>query len=313
MKEFFLYKSHLENNNIIREYFGGLLKTKRLGGWKHIYLFGKKFLQCPIFGLEAIRVKVEDGFKQLSINNQRLVTASVTNQKAFAQYRGAFRGKSVVLVAAGPTVNKFEPIKEAIYVGCNRAFKLDKIHFDFLFSIDKAGIDQFYDEFFAYDCIKFIGDQNLGEHYQISENKIPINEKTYRYITNAGTTIPTDYPLDISTSPLHNPPTVSLQALQFILYTQPSKVYIVGVDCTVGTKGHFVGKNADNTKRKEDVSFMDRVNIDEFKKFKQFAKTYYPDTEIISVNPVGLKGLFKDIYTDDNGKYVDENGLKIDL
>ena len=31
-------------------------------------------------------------------------------------------------------------------------------------------------------------------------------------------------------------------------------------------------------------------------KLKKFAKTYYPDTEIISVNPVGLKGIFKDVY-----------------
>ena len=31
-----------------------------------------------------------------------------------------------------------------------------------------------------------------------------------------------------------------------------------------------------------------------YKKIKQFAACYYPDTEIISINPVGLRGLFKD-------------------
>jgi len=35
-----------------------------------------------------------------------------------------------------------------------------------------------------------------------------------------------------------------------------------------------------------------------WKFFKEIAKKYCPDTEIISINPVGLKGLFhKDIYT----------------
>ena len=34
-------------------------------------------------------------------------------------------------------------------------------------------------------------------------------------------------------------------------------------------------------------------------RIKEFARQYYPETEIISINPVGLKGLFIDQYTDD--------------
>ena len=34
-----------------------------------------------------------------------------------------------------------------------------------------------------------------------------------------------------------------------------------------------------------------------YKKFKEFIDIYYPDVEVISVNPVGLKGLFRDVYT----------------
>ena len=41
-----------------------------------------------------------------------------------------------------------------------------------------------------------------------------------------------------------------------------------------------------------------------YKKLKKFIDIYYPDIEIISVNPVGLKGLFKDVYTQ---SYVDEH------
>jgi hypothetical protein len=33
-----------------------------------------------------------------------------------------------------------------------------------------------------------------------------------------------------------------------------------------------------------------------WKDLKKFAQIYYPDTEIISINPVGLKGLFTDVY-----------------
>ena len=36
--------------------------------------------------------------------------------------------------------------------------------------------------------------------------------------------------------------------------------------------------------------------VEPWKRLKLFANKLYPGTEIISVNPVGLKGLFKDIY-----------------
>ena len=36
--------------------------------------------------------------------------------------------------------------------------------------------------------------------------------------------------------------------------------------------------------------------LDKWEEIKAFALTYYPETEIISINPVGLKGIFKDVY-----------------
>ena len=64
---------------------------------------------------------------------QRLITASVVNQRAFSEFKNIHNGQSVVLIGAGPTVNYFEPIRDAIYVGCNRAFLRDDINFNYLF------------------------------------------------------------------------------------------------------------------------------------------------------------------------------------
>ena len=36
--------------------------------------------------------------------------------------------------------------------------------------------------------------------------------------------------------------------------------------------------------------------IDKWKELKEFANAFYPDIEIISINPVGLKGIFIDQY-----------------
>ena len=43
---------------------------------------------------------------------------------------------------------------------------------------------------------------------------------------------------------------------------------------------------------------LNNIIIDGYVRLKEFAEIYYPDVEIISVNPVGLKGLFADIYMD---------------
>jgi len=238
--------------------------------------------------------------------NSRLLTAFNMNED-FKKYKGCNRGKNVVLIAAGSTVNDFTPIKDAIYVGCNRAFLFNKVKFDYLFAIDKVGINKYFDEFFEYEkesCIKFIGDQNMGKDFQIPENLIPLNN-THRYVTNLGIDEAMPYfPLDISTLPLYNSATVSIQAMQFILYTQPQKIYIVGVDCTCGTKQHFIGNNTNCEFRKENVYKNNIISIESYKLIKDFAQTYYPQTEIISVNPIGLKGIFKDVYTK---AYIEKN------
>lgn len=263
----------------------------------------KKFIK------RVFEIVLEETLAKQTYINQRLLTASIVNSKAFKKYKGVLRGKDAVLIAAGPSAADFKLIKEAVYIGCNRAFLLKDVQFDFLFSIDKVGIDKYYKDFFEYregSCIKFIGDQNLGKDYQIPENIIPLEDKnTFRYITNAGIESAfKHFPLDISTAPLYNSSTVSIQALQFILYTQPRRIYIVGVDCTCSTKKHFIGQDTDCSFRGEDVAQTDKYSIESYKLLKEFAQTYYPLTEIISVNPVGLKGLFEDVYTQ---SYIEKN------
>lgn len=228
---------------------------------------------------------------------KRLIATAELHKKTFAGFRNKFAGKNVVLIGAGPSVNKFKPIKNAIYIGLNRAFLLEKVKFDYLFSIDKAGIFGIYDEFIKYPCVKFVGDQNLGPQYQIPESVINKIKNVRRYKTDAG--FQSQFATDIESMPLGNFNTVSLQAMQFILYTNPKRVYLVGIDCS--GNGHFT----DNTKKKfkgfdlasrgENLAQLTNNSIAFWKSLKEFAETYYPDTEIISVNPVGLRGMFKDL------------------
>lgn len=243
----------------------------------------------------------------------RLISTAALHSKTFAGYRNKFAGKTVVLVGAGPTLSKFKPIKNAIYVGLNRAFLFDKVKFDYLFSIDKAGIHGIYDKFIEYDCVKFIGDQNYGSMYQIPESIINKMPNVLRYKTDAALAANSDFPfatkvdgipfkfaLDIETEPLGNFNTVSLQAIQFILYTNPAKIYLVGIDCSAD--GHFTDNTENHIEnfavnvRGSNINRLVKNSVVYWKQLKEFADIYYPETEIISVNPVGLKGVFKDLF-----------------
>ena len=121
----------------------------------------------------------------------------------------------------------------------------------------------------------------------------------YRYKTDVGLYKNSMFTLDIDSQPLGNFNSVSLQALQFILYTNPAKIYLVGIDCT--TAGHFGNHDtlqeykSNLQKRGANISKWARNTTIAWEQAKDYISQYYPDTQIISVNPVGLKGLFTDL------------------
>lgn len=236
---------------------------------------------------------------EILLGVQRSLTTAFLHQKTFGEFKNRFAGKSVVLVGAGPTLKYYESIKNAIYIGVNRTFLFKDIKFDYLFAIDKAGLEtssesytQAFLDYIGNNCIKFVGDQNCGINYQIPEGKLNNTIRRYKTTSNL---VPNKFTLNIDTEPLGNFYSVSFQAIQFILFTNPAKIYLVGMDSNVSTMGHFTGNNDTDCNK---LALNTLKCIDNWKGLKDFKNTHYPDTEIISVNPVGLKGIFKDIYTE---------------
>lgn len=234
---------------------------------------------------------------------QRSITTALLHQKTFGDFKNKYKNKTIVMIGAGPTVKDFLPInkKDVVYIGLNRAFLYDKVNFDILFAIDQAGINHYYKEFANYqgnDCIKFLGDQNIKKPgYQIPESYI-LNLKNVREYKTTSGYLPHEFTFNIESEPLGNFCTVSLQAMQFILYTNPSKVYLVGIDCNAASMGHFQGKGLEDSSRISKTDSNDKTSIKDYTFLKSFVEFYYPNIEIISVNPVGLKGIFKDVYTE---------------
>lgn len=282
----------------------GLIKKIKDKKYKKIYLCGLRVVKkkCSAWALtpEYMQQLKREIVDSISVHTQRAMSVAFLHQRTFGEFRNKHNGQTVALVGAGPSVKYMEPIKDAIYVGLNRAFLMDKVHFDYLFSIDKAGLDtgkeQFYDGFLNYDCIKFMGDQNMGPNFQIPQDVMYRDAKIRRYKTTIRY-LPGIFALDLETEALANSSSCSIQAMQFILFTNPKKVYVYGIDCSCASGQHFTGGAVNNAARGENAASIDAQHIGDWKRLKVFINTYYPNTEVFVVNPVGLRGIFNDVYT----------------
>lgn len=227
------------------------------------------------------------------INQVNLSTAFM-HMQTFPKFKGIHQGKDIYLIASGVSASKFNHKKtdNDIYIGVNRSFKLPH-EMDYIFIQDYSGkTKEYIDELDNYrpeKCQKFYG--LTCEWVYDPERTIPENHaikaKALRYRTDwapiAG--FSPDFAYDLSTQPLGCFGSIVFPALQFALWTYPKRIFLVGCDCT----------NAGYAYDKNDKNYLETDKIkNAYRKFKNFAHKYYDDVEIISINPVGLKGFFKD-------------------
>lgn len=216
------------------------------------------------------------------------------NYQTFAPYMGIHKGEEIAVIATGPTLKKYRPIPGAVHIGVNTAYKAEEIPFTYYFVQDYTGksiqtVEALTDKSF----IKFFGEfMDCSDFHRKNEGVMEIPEQkaiqagALRYYTDW----PPESPIhrDIRYAPLMEYRSIIFPAIQFALFCNPQRIYLIGCDCSQA--GHF---NRD-LQDKLDVACVLRG----YRALKKFADKHYPETEIISVNPVGLKGLFKDWYTD---------------
>jgi hypothetical protein len=213
--------------------------------------------------------------------------AQAYHKETFAGYKDKYYGKDVVLAATGPSIKyaDYSRIsKDAIWVGVNRSFLNENIRLDYLFIQDKASEHYEIDQYKGNNVKKFYG---LLPYRLFYQNLRPIPEDNLK---NAGAKrfvleelLNSRFALNIEIEPLGDFQSVVFSAMQFILYTHPERIFLLGCDCSLN--GHFYGG--------EQSLWVGPV-IENWKRLKHFAQTYYPDTRIISINPVGLKGVFEE-------------------
>lgn len=231
-------------------------------------------------------------------NLKCIIEAQKLHEKTFGPYKNAFEGKDVVMVCTGPTANKYKMIPNAIHIGINGAIYLKNVSLDYLFVQDftihqknNTTLNADANAYIGNNCKKFYGiipDDRLSVTHNYVE-RIPLN---YCNDTNVSQYLLEDIPFhniayDLSREPLGEFSGTPFSVLQFIFYTNPKRLYLVGWDCSAGYA--YGKKNAINPAN---------YQIDILKKyFLPFIQVHYPNIEIISINPIGLKGVFKDEYT----------------
>ena len=77
--------------------------------------------------------------------------AEYYNRNAFSEFKDAFKGKDIVLIAPGPSANFLEPIKDAVYIGVNRSFLLKDFKLNFLFAANKNSMQQSQQQMHYFD------------------------------------------------------------------------------------------------------------------------------------------------------------------
>lgn len=228
------------------------------------------------------------------LNNviRRSISTAILHQKTFAQFKNIHQGQEIVIVATGPSANKYKRIDNAIHIGVNRAFKIDDINLRYLFMQDHKAVASFIKEANRYNpdsCMKFYGLSEWNPALTLSESDA-IEASALRYrIDKERITLSYKRKYNFShlidSEPLGCFESIVFAAVQFALWTNPQTVYLVGCDCTDG--GHFDGCQAIQI-----FPWTVQNLVQNWVQLKKFAHHYYPETKILSINSVGLKGIF---------------------
>ena len=280
-----------DNTEKFHFFFFPMVRIKRSEKNKKIYFLGI----CIKTKKKAFQKQ-----EQMGSNYQKIETClwqmqrvCALHDKVFTKFKNKHQGQDIVIVATGPTLNDFIPIKDAVYIGVNRAFSASNVTLDYLFMQDYIAVSKYIEESFPYkneSLIRFYGIEPCKniDHFMIPES-IALRHQALRYYVHSTFSdtpdLPDTFAYDLSCEELYGKGTTVFAALQFALWTNPKRIYLVGCDCS--NAGHFDVKDSSQSC----VHLIEHYHL-----FKKFVNDYYPETEIISVNPVGLKGVFKDLY-----------------
>ena len=309
-KYFFVYKTTKEGKNSIKKHyiFGIPIYQENINHKCSLLeqIFSaknekdKKIIRILGFKLK-LRRKTKESKKIIELlDKQYSILANLRaiqmHPSTFGPFKNINLHRDAVIIGGGQTVEYFVPLKNVTYTAVNNTCAYDKVKFDYIFlqEMHKDSIkNKIVNEYNYEKCTKFYGiipEQRLSKIYptikRIPQSDITTQNIKHYYLDDIYSY---RFAYDLTTEPIGDFGGTIFSAFQFVLWTNPARIFIVGADCNATG-------NAFNEQYKH---WNYSGQLSSWQKLKQFADDVYPKTEIISVNPIGLKGLFKDVYTKD--------------
>jgi hypothetical protein len=237
-----------------------------------------------------------------------------------SKFKDTHLGETCYIFGSGPSVSRFkeiDPLKPCVYIGGNHIIKNPEIRNKLQYYFFGHG----YQEYRSEDS-----SQVYHNHYK-EVNSLPLNIQKFCMVSKDNTfimgyhkddlpklrkinAIPCDMTglnifKDIDVKPFLNHSIIFPQ-LQFALYAGFTKIYLVGCDCTcynnrittISRQPYFFHEEfKDGNTQSKIVPNKQPVLIRFWKLMREFVGKNYSNTTLISLNPVNLKGIFKDVYT----------------
>lgn len=246
---------------------------------------------------ELIRERISDfDMEKFSVYASTYLYACSLHKDIFSEYKNIYNGRNVSIIATGPTLKYAAFCNDGVKIGVNAAFLYEGTSLDYLFAIDYLAIKNYIEKVTELENItKFYGYFTLESPFtgMMIPESVAIRHDAKRFVAAPIWTKNRErhfgYHPDISRFPLHGSASCTPCAVQFALYTNPKRLYLYG--CDTSPSGHFYEK------KEMKKNIYDSL-YQEWRIIKEISQIFYPETEIISVNPVGLKGLFRDVYTE---------------
>tara|TARA_R110002020_G_scaffold16515_17_gene58339 strand:- start:6472 stop:7206 length:735 start_codon:yes stop_codon:yes gene_type:complete len=239
------------------------------------------------------------------------------NHRPFKKFELTHKGAVSILFATGPSLNDFSysglPDVPSVRTGVNSFIYHDQYELDYYFcahDVSKEGSGHPHNEIEKVDPIRekiksrssdmqvfctcaglrhgrrHVNDTFFSDEARREFNAIP-------YVVSWSGKGKEAFATSLERQPLYNQ-SIVFPALQFLLYTGVSKVYLVGCDCGGGVSYLSPDKEpGPDWKHATDFGKLHQA----WKDFRSFAEEKYPDVDVVSVNPRGLKGMFEECYT----------------
>ena len=203
-------------------------------------------------------------------------------ENPFGPYKNKHLGESAILFGSGPSITQFKTNKNVIKIGLNEQIYLN-LDLDYWFMGDTfpRNPDKFINCFEDYNeyepnLTKFVRYQNWGER-----GRMPLGMKYATYYTCDLGGIPNEclFETDISEGSLIGVASISFEALQFMLYSGMTNIYLVGHDCD-----YSFGTFRTEIDHKDEGILVLRY----WKFVQEWLEEHYPDVTIRCINPVAL-------------------------